>query len=163
MPAARKPTTRTRREAPAAKPVPSPPANLDAYGRALWRQVFHGAAKGWITETDYPLVRMLCMAWADIHEYRRIISLPAKEGGGRTRLEPIVSPSGRVVGARVVAHPLIRELRAAEKSFEGTAALLGLTMSSRDDLGIRSQKADTLDELARRRAARIAGSPNSQG
>ncbi len=157
MPAARKPATRTRRGASAAKPVPSPPANLDAYARALWRQVFCGPAKAWLTETDYPLVRVLCQLWADINEYRRIIALPSKEGGGRTRLEPIVSPSGRVVGARVVAHPLIRELRAAEKSFEATAELLGLTMSSRDDLGIRCEKADAVDELARRRAARIAG------
>jgi phage terminase small subunit len=136
--------------------VPDPPTGLEAFGRALWRQVFRGPAKAWITATDYPLTRMLCMLWDDIHEYRKIIALPPDKGGGRTRLEPIVSPSGKVVGAKVVAHPLTKELRAAEKSFEEVAALLGLTMSSRDDLGLYSRKADAVDELARRRAARIA-------
>ena len=140
-----------------AEKVAAPPANLDRYGQALWRQVLNGPAKAWLTETDHPLVRILCQLWGDIHEYRRIIALPTSEGGGRTRLEPIVSPSGQVVGARVVAHPLTRELRVAERSFEDLAALLGLTMASRDGLGLRAQKADAVDDLARKRAARIAG------
>jgi hypothetical protein len=55
---------------------------------------------------------------------------------GYTLTEPIVSPTGKVVGTRVVLNPALAALRQLDKALDGLADRLGLVPSARARLGL---------------------------
>lgn len=107
-----------------------------------------------VIEQDAPWIRQL-----DARETEAYLVL-CREGDemrkqiaadGIVLTEPIVSPSGKVVGERRVPHPLLKELRALEKSRRDLASALGFDPSSRSRLGLaEAQAASALEGMLAR-------------
>lgn len=76
---------------------------------------------------------------------------------GLTMTEVIVSPRGDVVGERTVAHPLIKEQRAAEKQLLAVLAALALTPTDRARLGLAQVKQQSVLEKLVEARQRKAG------
>ena len=81
-------------------------------------------------------------------------ALRAQLQAGYMLEEPIVSPTGKVVGERLVINPAIPALRALDRSLDALAAALAITPKSRADLGLTLSDAElkqmNIDELMRR-------------
>ena len=92
----------------------------------------------------------LCTTWDELVAYRSAI---AEEG--ITQDEPIVTPAGHVVGQKKVPHPLIKELRSAQKQLHAIASALGFDPTARSRLGLAEVKRQSkVEELQARRQAR---------
>ncbi len=97
---------------------------------------------------DLMALEDLCQTWDEVCEMRRVVV-----EDGVTLTEPIVTPAGYVVGQKKVPHPLLRELRAAQKQLHSIAGLLGFNHAARSRLGIAEVKLQgKLEELRRQRA-----------
>jgi P27 family predicted phage terminase small subunit len=94
------------------------------------------------------MLEAFCSIDDELAEYLRVI-----ENDGITSQEPIVTPAGHVVGHRTVPHPLIREVRHAEKSLHTLAGSLGFHPAARSRLGLAEIKAGSaLEQLMAQRA-----------
>jgi hypothetical protein len=97
-------------------------------------------------------VLRLCQAFDEREELR------AKLKAGYILEEPIVSPTGKVVGEWLVLHPAIPALRALDRSLDALCASLAITPRSRADLGLTLSDAElkqmNIDELMRRAYAK---------
>lgn len=128
--------------------VPPVPSGLGAHGRALWRALFTGPSKAWIASTDHLMVEALCQLYDDNMAIRALLADPTT--GGLVVLEPVVTPTGAIVGVRRLAHPLLKELRSAQKLLKEHAAALGLDPTTRSHLGLEAVKRrSVLEELLR--------------
>lgn len=106
---------------------------LGQHGAATWVTLHEQAP--WLARVDKLKVEELCHLKDEVEEMRRRIS-----GEGLTVVEPIVTPAGHVVGERMVAHPLLKELRSAQKLLDGIGSALGLDPTSRSRLGLAEVK-----------------------
>lgn len=121
--------------------MPPVPISLGQPGVALWKELLEQAP--WLARVDHMKIEELCHLKDEVEEMRRRI---AEEG--LTQVEPIVTPAGMVVGERMVPHPLLKELRSAQKLLEGIGSQLGLDPTSRSRLGLAEvKKRSILDEL----------------
>jgi hypothetical protein len=103
---------------PASAP-PDPPDDLREHGRAYWLAIAEAAS--WIAWTlDYPTLHAACAVLDETHEMRGLIAEK-----GLVHLEPIVTPAGKVVGAKMVPNPLLKELRVAEAQARAHLSTLG--------------------------------------
>lgn len=123
------------------------PITLEAHGRELWRRAQDRAA--WLSELDLVALQDLCETWDEVCAMRAAI---AEEG--LTSEEPIVTPAGHVVGQKKVPHPLIKELRSAQKQLHAIGSALGFDPTARSRLGLAEVKRQSkLEELAASRQA----------
>lgn len=104
------------------------PAGLGKAGRALWRAT---AGAHWLAATDLPALASLARL-ADVRA--ELEAAIARDGVVLT--EPIVTPTGQVVGERVVAHPAVSELCRVDRQSAAAYAALGFTAKARADLAI---------------------------
>jgi P27 family predicted phage terminase small subunit len=109
------------------------PISLGSHGRDLWRHANERAP--WLSELDLALLETMCALRDDQALMRQRI---AEEG--LTILEPVVTPAGMVVGERMVAHPLLKELRVIEKQLREHASALGFDPTARARLGLAEVK-----------------------
>ena len=109
---------------------PRAPRGLGRAGKAVWRECWKSAA-GWLSEGDRAAVAELAKLEDDLDLYRRTI-----EADGPVLEEIIQSSRGDVIGTRKVAHPLIRELRAAEAVALSLRESLGMNPRSRARIGL---------------------------
>jgi P27 family predicted phage terminase small subunit len=117
-------------------PVPEPPGHLQNLGRQVWTDVwdrFGGSVLD--PQLDHLTVRRLCEL-ADLRAVAHAVLLktPLLE-------EPIVSPSGAVVGNRVVANPLSAVMRAYDKEIDQLSDRIGASPGARARLGLVVSKA----------------------
>jgi phage terminase small subunit len=133
---------------PASAP-PDPPADLGPHGQSYWEAI--GRAAAWIAYAiDYPTLHMACLVLDETHAMRTLIAEK-----GLTHLEPIVTPAGRVVGAKLVPNPMIRELRVAETQLRTHLSTLGLDPTARARLGYAEVRRQTeIEALMQQRAER---------
>jgi hypothetical protein len=131
-------TDRPDRLPSGASEVSLAPLPLGAVAQDQRRAIEAGAP--WIRALDQAEVATYLALVDEEQEMRRAI------GGEFTLTEPIVSPSGKVVGKRLVPHPLLKELRALEKSRRDLASVLGFDPSSRSRLGLAEAQAHSLLE-----------------
>ena len=123
---------------------PSPIA-LGQSGRELWRRAQSSAV--WLSELDLVALQDLCQTWDEVVELRNAIA-----EDGITLEEPIVTPAGHVVGTKKVAHPLIKELRVAQKQLHAIGSALGFDPTARSRLGLAEVKRQSkLEELMQAR------------
>jgi P27 family predicted phage terminase small subunit len=102
---------------------------------------------------DYPTVELAARTFDELAKYRRLV-----EKHGVLLQEPIVTPTGAVVGERWVPNPVVKMMRDAEKTLERWLVELGLTPSARARLGLVQVKAESkLDALIASRQARAVG------
>lgn len=136
--------------------VPAAPANLGPSGMALWESVWLHA-QAWISpDLDLGTVELAVLTRDFVERCRERI-----EKDGLTLVEPIVTPTGAVVGERVVVHPLIKEQRAAEKQLASWLSALAFTPTDRARLGLaqvkQQSKLEQLLESRQRRQATAKG------
>lgn len=142
-------TARPDRPPSGAQEVSLAPLALGAVGAEQRRAIEDGAP--WIRALDQAEVSTYLALCEEEQAMRRAI------GGNFTLTEPIVSPSGKVVGERQVPHPLLKELRALEKSRRDLASVLGFDPSSRSRLGLAEAQAHSLLEGMLARFGRSPG------
>lgn len=132
---------------PAANGVPRTPNGLKTPGKRLWGQVW-ALGQAWLTPgLDYNTVELAARAFDEIADYRADLARY-----GRLLEEPIATPSGEIVGTRLVANPAEGMLRRAEKQLAGWLSALALTPTDRARLGLAQVKAQSkLEELTARR------------
>jgi len=110
--------------------LPPVPVGLDERGVELWASVWTCAP--WLSvDLDAAAVQLYCEQLAE----RNVLRASLAEHGA-TLVEPIVAPTGRVVGERLVAHPLLAPLRSLERAIDVTRERLGLSPGSRVRLGL---------------------------
>jgi P27 family predicted phage terminase small subunit len=109
--------------------APAPPKALGAPGRAAWRAVMENAPL-LLPDLDAVTVTRFC----DLIDERATVSVELKRGV--LLEEPIVSPSGKVVGTRIVPNPASAMLRALDKQLDALADRLGLVPAARARLGL---------------------------
>jgi P27 family predicted phage terminase small subunit len=140
--------------------IPALPAGVGRAGTALWESVWLHA-QAWISpDLDLGTVEMAVMTRDFVEQCRSAIN-----ADGLTLKEPIVTPTGELVGERLVAHPLIKEQRAAEKQLERWLSLLALTPTDRARLGLAQVKQQSvLEKLidARGRPATITATARTR-
>ncbi len=124
--------------------VPDPPPSLGEAGRRAWRECF---ARHWITPDDAGTVEEFAGL---VDQHAAMVALVAREGP--TRRQPIQTATGAIVGERLVAHPLVCEIRRAEVSLDRYRRALKLTPASRSQAGLRV--ASARQELERLRQER---------
>jgi Phage terminase, small subunit len=112
------------------------PSGLAKSGRDLWKAT---AAASWLAPTDLP-------ALADVARLADVRAQLEKAISDRGVVleEPIVSPTGKVVGTRVVTNPAVPELCRVDRRMSEGLAALGFTAKSRADLGIIVAEAERL-------------------
>ena len=124
------------------------PITLDQNGRELWRRAQERAV--WLSDLDLVALEDLCSTWDDVCAMRKAIA-----EDGLILEEPIVTPAGHVVGDKKVPHPLIKELRAAQKQLHAIGSALGFDPTARSRLGLAEVKRQCkLEELAPARQTR---------
>ena len=127
----------TRREVVAAsaalpsaseRTIPAVPTHLGAAGRAAWRSTMRGAPLLEV-ELDLPAVQR----FAELVDERVTVREELKRGV--LLEEPIVSPTGRIVGTRIVPNPAVSMLRALDRQLADLSRDLGLVPAARVKLG----------------------------
>jgi len=138
---------------PAARPAavreaPPAPTGLGPLGQKAWQAVMLHAPL-LIEGLDELTVTRLC----ELLEERQALRDELK--AGYLLREPIVSPTGKIVGERLVLNPALPALRALDRALEALAGALGITPRSRADLGLTltdaELKAMNIDELMSQR------------
>ena len=104
------------------------------------RRAIEGGAP-WLRALDAREVATYIALCTEGDEMRRQIA-----ADGLVLTEPILSPTGRTAGERKVPHPLLKELRALEKSRRDVASALGFDPLSRSRLGLAEAQAHSLLE-----------------
>ena len=137
-------------ELPAIEEIPRAPRGLTPQARQLWVDIWDGA-RLWVTPgLDRALVEQTCRLYDEIGLYRREIAK-----NGPLLKEPISTPSGHVIGERLVPNPAVKLLRDAEKAWTANLVLLGLPPTERARLGLTQVKAQSkLEKLSAARAKR---------
>lgn len=127
--------------------IPRPPDDLSERGAAYWDQVWT-TAQAWLNPVlDGPVVGIVCRTYDEIVNLRSAIA-----EHGQLLEEPITTPSGVVVGTRLVPNPAAKMLRDAEKQLQSWLSDLGFTPSARARLGfIEVKKQSILEGLMSRR------------
>jgi P27 family predicted phage terminase small subunit len=109
------------------------PLALKAAGRDVWHRAQEHAI--WLSRLDLMLLEILCRAVDQHDEMGRMVA-----EDGLTQIEPVVTPAGHVVGEKKIPHPLLKELRALEKTIQSSAAALGFDPTARSRLGLAEVK-----------------------
>jgi P27 family predicted phage terminase small subunit len=124
------------------------PVSLGEEGRHYWDR-YWTAASAWLSpDLDHQALESVCHLADEIAEYRR-----AMADEGLQISEPIVTPTGVVVGDRLVSNPAIKDLRNAEKQLRDWLSDLGFTPTARARLGLAEvRRQSKLEELLAKRA-----------
>ena len=110
------------------RPVPRTPAGLGKAGRATWRAAHEGMPVR-ITVDSLTVERL-----ARLVDEREMVA--AELALGVLLEEPIVSPSGQVVGTRRVANPAAAMLRQIDRALDALVDRLALVPAARARLGL---------------------------
>lgn len=118
------------------------PSDLGPAGLQIWREI----------AADLPVLhptldRAALHRLADLHDERQRYS-ESLHLLGVVLVEPIVSPTGAVVGERVVLNPAEAALRRLDKQIDVISAAFGLTPAARARLGLQSAQIDRTRAVA---------------
>jgi P27 family predicted phage terminase small subunit len=123
--------------------VPPVPLSLGQVGRALWQDIWDGPAQVWLArDVDGIRITTVCRLADDIDLYRQLIDAmgPALE-------EPIITAAGVITGhLRVMANPVVKMLRDAEKGMDRELSALAFDPVSRSRLGLAEVKRQSIIE-----------------
>lgn len=128
--------------------VPPVPITLVETGRGMWTHIWSGPAKAWLSpQVDAIRVQTVCQLADDIAGYQADIATT-----GTLLSEPIVTPTGVVVGERIVANPLVKMRNDALKLLDRELTSLAFDPVSRARLGLAEVKRQSVLEglLSRR-------------
>ena len=111
------------------RPFPRPPADLGPAGRKAWRAVMRHAPV-LLPDLDALTLHRLC----SLVDERELVRAELERGF--LLAEPIVTPTGRVVGERLVANPAAAMLGQIDRRMDELSAALALTPRARGQLGL---------------------------
>jgi len=120
---------------PEARKAPPAPKGLATTGKEAWRTVMAHAPL-LAPELDALSVERFCSL---LDERDRTAAELAR---GVLLAEPIISPTGRVEGERLVANPASAMLRSIDKALDALADRLALVPSARAKLGLTLTSAE---------------------
>ena len=128
--------------------VPPVPISLAETGRSMWAHIWGGPAKAWLApEVDYIRVQTVCKLSDDIAGYQSDLAQM-----GNLLEEPIVTPTGLVVGTKIVPNPLVKMRNDALKILDRELTSLAFDPVSRARLGLAEVKRQSkLEELLGKR------------
>jgi P27 family predicted phage terminase small subunit len=130
---------------------PKPPADLGRAGKVSWAALW---AAPQVMNGDATTIGQLCR----LEDQAAALRVELEKDGSILR-QPIVSSKGEIVGEQHVPHPSLRELRRIGVEAIALCKELGLSPQARARLGLTvidvETKADALDKLRTRRAARL--------
>lgn len=124
-----------------ASSIPPVPFDLDDFARGIWSMVWSSPAQAWLSpQLDAPMrVKTVCRLHSEIH---RLVEMIDKLG---TLLsEPITTPTGIVVGERIVPNPAVKMLRDVEKQLDRELSALGFDPTARARLGLAEVKRQSI-------------------
>lgn len=128
--------------------VPPVPMTLAETGRGMWTHIWSGPAKAWISpQLDFIRVQTVCQLSDDIASYQADIA-----SVGTLLEEPIVTPTGVIVGQKIVPNPLVKMRNDALKLLDRELTSLAFDPVSRARLGLAEVKRQSVLEglLSRR-------------
>lgn len=115
--------------------VPRAPSHLGPEGRAAWRAIMRQAPR-LVPELD----RLAVQRFGELADER--VALRAELEKGYTLTEPIVAPTGAVVGDRTVLNPAVTALRQLDRQLDALMDRLGLSPAARAKLGLTLTSAE---------------------
>jgi len=116
------------------------PASLGKVGCATWDEIVD-SIPGRHDHLDLPTLTRFCELVEERDRYR-----VALENLGPLLSEPMVSPSGAVVGERIVPNPAEQMLRRIDKALDVLSAVLALSPGSRARMGLTVSQAQLTAE-----------------
>ncbi len=122
-------------EVPETRTPPPAPDGLEDPGKAAWVAVMSGAPL-LLPDLDAVTVERFCR----VVDERTTVAVELNRGV--LLEEPIVSPSGQVVGTRVVPNPAAAMLRSLDKQLDALCDRLGLVPAARARLGLTLTSAE---------------------
>ena len=131
-----------------AQGIPPVPMSLAETGRAMWTHIWGGPAQAWLSpQVDYIRIVTVCKLSDDIATYHADILKM-----GNLLEEPIVTPTGMVVGTKIVPNPLVKMRNDALKILDRELTSLAFDPVSRSRLGLAEVKRQSkLEELLGKR------------
>lgn len=122
--------------------VPEPPRGLQAAGKRFWSDTW-SVGSAWLSpQLDYSTVELAARAFDEVTTYRK------QAMREHTIKEPLFSPSGKLMGERIVPSPVVKLLRDAEKQLQQWLMILAIPPVSRARLGLVQVKTQSkLEEL----------------
>jgi P27 family predicted phage terminase small subunit len=128
--------------------LPEVPERLAARGSKMWIDIW-AAGHLWLQlDMDGSLIEEVCYLSDEIDRWREEI-----DNQGRMLEEPIATPSGHIIGTRLVVNPAVNSLRKAEEARRKGLSELGFTPTSRARLGfIQVKAASQLEQLLQARS-----------
>jgi P27 family predicted phage terminase small subunit len=143
---------------PAQTGAPAPPEHLGDLGRALWENVWLAFPPGVVDERlDAAIVLRYCEVTEEREQLARLV-----RKAGPLVTEPIVTPTGQVVGTRWLINPAVPALRAIDKALDNLGDRLAASPASRARLGLVISRARAVQrdvELDRLLSPRKKGTP----
>jgi len=122
-------------EVPETRTAPPAPKGLGAPGRAAWTAI----------TTHAPLL-LIGLDAVTVERFAQLVDERAavlvELGRGVLLEEPIISPTGKVCGTRVVANPAAAMLRGLDKQLDALCDRLALVPSARARLGLTLTSAE---------------------
>ena len=143
-PSRRQPSTSTAMM-PSHLPVPPAPDHFGPVGLTIWTEI-HRSMPILHRDLDRHTVTRYCDIAVDAIRARDAVELL-----GLLIEQPIVSPSGSVVGTKYVLNPAEAALRRADKALDSLADRLGLSPTARARLGVEISQT----QLAQANADRV--------
>lgn len=125
--------------------TPPVPIDLDDYGRGVWSLVWNSPASMWLSpQIDAPMrVKTVCRLQSEVAKLTESVA-----SLGFLLSEPITTPTGVVVGERIVPNPAVKMLRDVEKQLDKELSALGFDPTARARLGLAEVKTRSiLDKL----------------
>jgi phage terminase small subunit len=161
-PAGHKSRVRSTRAAPTVLPVvqvvtdnsaPPPPASLPAEAAEVWTELA-GVIPLRHPQLDTPTLERFARLTVERRGYEAVL-----DERGVVLEEPIISPTGKVVGTRVVMNPAEMALRRIDRALDVLADRLGLSPVARARLGLTVSNAMAAEATAEKIIKALEHSP----
>ena len=125
--------------APANGIPPLPIAMADDHvAKGTWERIWTSEAQRWLSpKVDSLIVESICYLVSEIEQLRGLARQPLLE-------EPIVTPTGHLVGTKLVANPAVNMLRKAQAQLTKELSDLGFNPTARSRLGLAEVKRESV-------------------
>lgn len=136
LPVLRRTVTDAAAESVPDRKPPRAPAHLGKQGRAAWKAL-HARLPLYVEALDTPTIDRFCRLLDERAAWARVL-----DERGYIVTEPVVAPTGAVVGERVLPNPASKELRRIDRAIDSVSAALGVTPAARSRLGLELTTAE---------------------
>lgn len=129
--------------------TPQVPAHLDDAGSDAWVRIWQSPARAWLSpQVDFIRIETICNLVDDITKYRAMVNEM-----GPIIVETITANNAQF-DTKIVANPLVKMLRDAEKQLDKELSAIGFDPTARARLGLAEvRRQSKLEELMAKRSS----------